>query len=56
VRVTGSIRADWGVTVRLRGTVSGLVYPRDEVRVVVQDALDGLTAFQSAIFGHEVED
>lgn len=56
VRVTGSIRGDWGVTVRLRGTVSGLVYPKDEVRIVIQDDIDGLTSFRANIFGHDVVD
>ncbi len=56
VRVTGSVRMDWGVTIRLRGTVADLVYTRDEVRVVIQDDVVGLTSFQSIIFGHDVVD
>jgi hypothetical protein len=49
------IRYRWGVTVRLRGTVAGQVYTRDEVRIVVRDDLTGLGSFKALVYGHVVQ-
>lgn len=54
VRAVGRIKNDWGVTLRLRGTVSGGVYTRDEMRLVVQDDLTSLISISALIYGHIV--
>lgn len=54
-RIDAKIREDWGIAIRLRGTVAGALYTRDEMRVVVQDNLTGLVSFRMEFYGHVVQ-
>jgi len=57
VLVRAEFRYAWGVTIRLRGTTSGVLTPggRDELRMVIHDDLTGLDSMYILGIGHRVQ-
>jgi hypothetical protein len=55
VRVDAKVRANWGVTIRARGTVSvGTSIKKDVLCITAQDDLTGLDDIQANYYGHVV--